>query len=271
LTPELRELEHRLVGKIRRGDREAWGELLAIFLPRIEVLAERFKIDEASVYDAMIIKLERAVYDYKEGTASFWGYVKPIVERALIDIKRSKAYRSGVQMSAFEESDRPEDRMALSVEIEPEIVELDFVLMMMPAHQQVCKSLLYRQACDEVQRTFREYLNIRRSQKCLSKRGLFNVLSEFGLPDPQGKPIGQTSLFVDGYPASVVDDYCLVGERILHEIAKGTAYPSIGKKIGEPPILINRYKAHWRIVLPLVDGFDEHVQELFGSPSEAVA
>lgn len=271
MTPELCELEKRLVGKIRRGDQGAWGELLAIFLPRVEALSLRWEIDETYVYDVMMTKLERAVYDYREGSASFWGYVKPIVERALIDIKRSKAYRSGVQMSVFEESDRPEDRLALSVEMPAEIVELDFVLMILPAHFETCKKLLYRHAAVEIQQTFREFLNIRRSQKCLSKRGLFNVLAEFGLPDPQGKPIGQTSLFVDGYPASVVDDYCLVGERILHELSKGTAYQSIGKKINEPPVLVNRYKAHWRVVLPLVAGFDEHVQELFGTPSEAVA
>lgn len=260
LNDDLKARERELVDRIRRGREDAWGELLEIYLPRIYHLSCRWRIDEAEVYDVVIAKLQYAITNYRDGSASVWGFVKQLVDRALIDKTRLKENRLKTHLSEVSEHEEHGWGGAL-VSQAPEIVQLDFAIRWLDAHQLACKRLLYHNADPEIEKCFRFFLNVRRSQKCIGKASLMNVLAEFGMPDPQGKPIYQISLFADGFSATLVDDYTLVGERIIKLMSSGKSYGSLASRLGEPPQLINYYKRHWRHVSQLVAGDDE--QELF--------
>lgn len=246
MTPELRKSERWLVERVRKGDAEAWADLLAIYIPRIRNLAARWRIDEAAVSDIVLDKLEYAVREYIDGAASLWGYVKPLAEKALIDFSRKVENSRKKHFSDIPEHEEHGygGRLAVNTTIE----DVDTVFEWIKPHRELCGSLLYNDAPKEVRRAFRFYLMVRYSKRVINKS---QMVCATGIADGQG------TLFENRFFATLVDDYCLVGERILREISLGTAYHLIPDRIGEPVKLVKLYHRHWRLVAALVASGDE--------------
>lgn len=267
MTEELRQYEHSLVEKIRRGRLEAWGPLLDLHEPRIADLAARWMIDEAEVASVVIDKLRYAVENYREGSASIWGFTKQLVDRALIDRTRKVEYTRKIHLSHIEE--RCGEHVPRAFVVREQEASVDTSLAWLLIHKELCRQIIYKNAPEAVTAVFRLYLNQRRAERCIGRKALYDVLGEFGIPDPQGKPIAQVPLFVDGLGASLVDDYCLLGERIMKAVTAGTQIRAVGAKIGENGKLVMAYRKHLQVVASLVAESDE--QGIYEAGSKAVS
>lgn len=267
MTPELRDTERKLVEKIRRGRLEAWGPLLEIHEPRVLELARRWNLDEAEVYSVVVDKLQYAVAHYRDGSASVWGFTKQLVDRALIDRTRKVEHTRKVHLSHIEE--RCGEHVPEQFVVREQDLSTDTSLVWRLVHRDLCRRILYQDAHPDVVAVFRLYLNQRRAERCITRKGLYDVLAEFGIPDPQGKSIAQVPLFVDGLGASLVDDYCLLGERIMKALAQGTQLRAVGARIGENGALVTAYRKHLKVVALLVADHDEQAVHEAGAKALA--
>ena len=243
--------EFLLVERVRRGDSQATSELLRIYEARTRSLAIKWNLDEQDVDTVVMKKLVYGIENYKKGRANFSWYLRPLIENGLRDIKGSARHRCNVSLSTILDHEDNGHKGYLSTEMN--LVNVDFIQSYLSPHRAICQGIIYRTATVNIQQIFREFLNVRRSQKCITRSNLIGALADFGMPDPQGQPILQTSLFVDKYAGTLVDDYCLLGERILKCLSTGVAYPLVGEVISEPQKLVNRYKKHWVEVYELLN------------------
>lgn len=250
-------LEHQLVAAIRRGRSEKWGELLAIYESRIIKLASDWNIDESVVAEIVVKKLQLGVERYNDGTMSFWAFVKITVQNALRDHLKLVENQRKVMLDDIPEHE--EHGFGGRLAYDQQFADVDTLVTWLQPHRECCRALITHSAAPEIRQLFREFLNTRRSQRVIQKSAMLTVLGELGLPDPQGRRILQQSLFMDGFMASLVDDYCLLGERILKLLVEGVRPSLLAGILRENPRLVSRFlKVHFRVVATIVASANEH-------------
>lgn len=271
---EYREEEQALILKAQRGNDRSLSHLLQRF--------EKFAIDLGGTHginedDASGIYLEKfmpALMSWKPGDAVFSAFLKVILNRAFISFNRPK-HRKFLSIDApVKFTGRGMDRAQETQERKPEAqaIARDNERLPTLADQiqageieedagdealSIARDIIHyagRQIIDhkaeKVQvKLFEQFLNLRRSERCITKSELIQVRATIGLPVAQFILIDFEDL-----AQTLLDDYLLLCERGLAANLRGVQWKNVHQAIGEDREAVSILRRQWKLLLSVATG-----------------
>lgn len=223
---------NELVLKARSGDDAAWSFLFEAHLTQIVAHGRKYGIDPLDAEAEGLIKFYAAVQTFNPGSAHFWVYLRGLLSNRFNDMTARKAEwcrstsletmlekRWDAGFTPIEEDASGPGRIAEIHKVETE-------------------RLLRQSACEKTLHCFEQFLNARRSSRAISKSCLREIRWLVGLPSDY--PV----LIDDGTTALMVDDFYLLGLKVLRMLADEVAWNEIPQRVKESPMLIKSVRNH---------------------------
>lgn len=231
---------NELVLKARSGDDAAWSFLFEAHLSQIVSLGHKYKIDPLDAEAEGLIKFYAAVQTFNPGSAHFWVYLRGLLSNRFNDMTARKAEwcrstsleamlekRWDAGFEPAEEDATGPDRIAL-------------------IHRAETEKLLMQKAGEKTLHCFEQFLNARRSSRAISKSCLREIRWLVGLPSDY--PV----LIDDGTTALMVDDFYLLGLKVLRCLSDDPAWNEIPLRLKESPMLIKSVRNHLKHCVSLL-------------------
>ena len=247
-----RDEESYLIDRARAGNELAWQRLIELHIVRIRQLGAKFGIERIDAESEGIEKLYNAINGdgraaFKIGAGVLWTYVANNLSRRFIDMKRKRENRDRVAIG--EDADEVFDALLYTEMPEPEIEEKTETETV---HAEECEKLLRHRASYETLKAFEIYLDKRRADRKLGKAQTQGIRCLVGLPWNL-----QFVLFDDGSAGVAVDDFALIGEKVITALERGKTWAQMPYAVGEAGITIRAVRRHLVAVAKIVSGYIE--------------
>jgi hypothetical protein len=244
-TIEFREEEQAQILKAQRGDDRALSNLLRQY--------EKFAIDLGGTHainpdDASGIYFEKfmpALHSWKAGDAVFAAYLKVVLNRAFISFNRPK-HRGFISIdspiSIGDEDGRTIEDI-VSKEEDPFDLGSEALSIARDLIHYAGKSIIDLKASAEQVKLFEQFLNLRRSERAITKSELIQIRATIGLPVAQFILIDYESL-----AQALLDDYLLLCERGLAANLSGHPWRSVSMAIKEDREAVSILRRQWKLI-----------------------
>jgi len=250
---EFREEEQALIMKAQRGDDRSLSILLQRFEKFATDLGGTHGINEDDASGIYLEKFMPALSSWKPGDAVFSAFLKVILNRAFISFNRPK-HRAFISIDAPVRRSSEDDEQRISDTIgaedaDPFDLGSEALSIARDLIHYAGRKIIELKA-DKVQvKLFEQFLNLRRSERCITKSELIQIRATIGLPVVQFVLIDFEDL-----AQTLMDDYLLLCERGLSANLRGVQWKNVHQAIGEDREAVSILRRQWKLLLSVATG-----------------